>query len=203
MRERVMGYIDGFNLSFGLREKGWQRYLWLDPFLLVENLLKPHQALVGVKYFTALLTGTGAHALNQKSFLEANETLGKCSFHFGRYQLQRQRCRKCGFESDCASEKMTDVKIAIEILSDAYRNLFDSALLIGGDSDLVPVLEAVNGLFGKRTIVAFPPKRVSRHLKATARAHLFIGGSTLSSSQLPSLVQKEDGVTLARPGDWT
>jgi hypothetical protein len=27
---RVIVCIDGFNLYFGMREKGWQRYYWLD-----------------------------------------------------------------------------------------------------------------------------------------------------------------------------
>jgi len=198
-----MGYIDGFNLSFGLRERGWQRFLWLDLYLLVENVLKTHQILAGVKYFTTRLDGSGSHVLNQKAFLEANETLGRCSFHFGRYQMQRRRCRQCGAESDCPSEKMTDVKITVEILSDASQDLFDSALLVSGDSDLVPVLQAIDSRFGKRTIVAFPPRRVSRHLEAAARAYFVIGRSTLSASQLPSPIQKANGVTLLRPADWT
>ena len=27
---RLIAYIDGFNLYFGLKEKGWKRYYWLD-----------------------------------------------------------------------------------------------------------------------------------------------------------------------------
>ena len=27
---RVVTYIDGFNLYFGLRSQGWERFLWLD-----------------------------------------------------------------------------------------------------------------------------------------------------------------------------
>lgn len=29
--ERVLGYIDGFNLFGGLKDSGWTRYLWYDP----------------------------------------------------------------------------------------------------------------------------------------------------------------------------
>jgi hypothetical protein len=28
--ERVIAYVDGFNLYFGLKSKGWQRYFWLN-----------------------------------------------------------------------------------------------------------------------------------------------------------------------------
>ena len=41
---RVMTYIDGFNLFFGLKSKGWRRYYWYDPRLLSEHLLKPGQS---------------------------------------------------------------------------------------------------------------------------------------------------------------
>lgn len=55
-REPMAGYaaayIDGFDLYFGIREKG-RRYLWLDLEGLVQSLLKPHQQLVAVRYFTA------------------------------------------------------------------------------------------------------------------------------------------------------
>ena len=51
-RERVVAYVDGFNLYFGLRQKGWRRYYWLSPRALVLNLLKPGQRLVRTKYFT-------------------------------------------------------------------------------------------------------------------------------------------------------
>ena len=35
--ERVIAYVDGFNLYFGLKSKGWQRYYWLDVPALVGN----------------------------------------------------------------------------------------------------------------------------------------------------------------------
>lgn len=50
--ERVAAYIDGFNLYFGIRQNG-RRHLWLDLEGLVQSLLKPHQQLVAVRYFTA------------------------------------------------------------------------------------------------------------------------------------------------------
>ena len=50
---RVAVYIDGFNLFYGLRSKGWRRYYWLDIYRLAQNLLLPGQSLAAVKYFTA------------------------------------------------------------------------------------------------------------------------------------------------------
>ena len=63
-KKRVIAYIDGFNLYFGLKDKGWQRYYWLDVTRLAENILEPNSVLMGVKYFTARVTSlkTSANA---------------------------------------------------------------------------------------------------------------------------------------------
>ena len=50
--ERVISYIDGFNLYYGLKEKGWRRYYWLDLYAFSLNLTLPGQNLTQVKYFT-------------------------------------------------------------------------------------------------------------------------------------------------------
>ena len=38
--ERVIVYIDGFNLYFGIREKFGKKFLWLDLIKLSKSLLK-------------------------------------------------------------------------------------------------------------------------------------------------------------------
>ncbi|MBK6701492.1 MAG: hypothetical protein IPG55_16725 [Saprospiraceae bacterium] len=52
-KERVVAYIDGFNLYFGMREAGFDNCRWLNISKLVSSLLKPHQTLMGIKYFTS------------------------------------------------------------------------------------------------------------------------------------------------------
>lgn len=51
--QRVIAYIDGFNLYYGLRAAGWRRYYWLDLRRLAENLLRHGQTLAAVRYFSA------------------------------------------------------------------------------------------------------------------------------------------------------
>jgi hypothetical protein len=54
---RVIAYVDGFNLYFGLRSRGWRRYYWLNLQEMVHRLLLPAQDLVLVRYFTARIRG--------------------------------------------------------------------------------------------------------------------------------------------------
>lgn len=199
-----MAYIDGFNLHLGLKSRGWRRFAWLDICALADRLKKPTQTMVAVKYFTAHLSGPGGKPRRQKLFLEANEAQGRCSFHFGYYQSSRRRCSKCGFEQEIHSEKQTDVNIAMELLTDAIDDRFDSALLVTADSDLAPTLEKIKGrLPQKRIIMAFPPDRFSQRLSEIAHGFISIGRAKLASSQLPVEVTKPDGVVLRRPPEWS
>ena len=49
--KRVIAYIDGYNLYYGLL-KGTP-HKWLDLVSFVKSFLRPDQELVGIKYFTA------------------------------------------------------------------------------------------------------------------------------------------------------
>ena len=50
--ERLIVYVDGFNLYHGLHDDSGHSLLWLDLVKLAQRL-RPHQQLIGVKYFTA------------------------------------------------------------------------------------------------------------------------------------------------------
>jgi hypothetical protein len=53
--ERVVAYIDGYNLYYGLRTKGWKWFYWLNVRAMAQLLLKSHQGLVNTKYFTTVV----------------------------------------------------------------------------------------------------------------------------------------------------
>lgn len=154
-KERVIAYVDGFNLYFGMKEDG-NEFLWLNIQQLASSLLKQGQELIFTKYFTSRVRNNPDKEKRQKTYIEAVETLSLCKIHYGHYQFQIEECRKCGHTYPYSNEKMTDVNIAVEILSDAYLDKYDMALLITGDSDLVPAIKAVHSVFkNKRVFVAF------------------------------------------------
>ncbi|MCZ6653815.1 MAG: NYN domain-containing protein [Planctomycetota bacterium] len=100
-------------------------------------------------------------------------------------------------------EKMTDVNRATEMLTGAFENRFDTAVLVSADSDLVVPIEAVRRLFpAKRLVVALLPARAYVELRKVASAWLTIGRRTIRKSQFPDRVIKSDGFVLERPADW-
>lgn len=203
MNQRVVAYIDGFNLYFGLRAAGLKRFYWLNLQALVQNLLKAGQDLVFTKYFTSRVSYPADKERRQSTFLDALETLSDFRIYYGHYQANPQRCRKCGNKSMVPNEKMTDVNIAVEMLSDAYQDLFDVAILISADSDLTAAVVAIMKLFPeKRIIIAFPPQRHSAQLERLAHGSFQIGRATIAKSVFPDKVPKADGFMLLRPQEW-
>lgn len=201
--ERVIAYIDGFNLYFGLKDSKWRKYYWLNIQKLAQNLLKHNQQLIFVKYFTAMISTPPDKVKRQRTFIEALETLTDFKIYYGKYQLNPRYCKNCGFKDYVPNEKMTDVNIAVELLTDAFNNKFDTAILVSADSDLTAPIKALRSLFpAKRAIVVFPPKRFSMDLKKIATGYFTIGKAKFAQSLFPKEVVKTDGYVLKCPESW-
>ena len=205
--ERVRMYVDGFNLFYGLRARGWRRYYWLDLRRLAENLLRPGQQLDAVRYFTARVEYDPADPgklSRQNTYLEALSTLPDLHIHYGYFQAKSQQCRNCGNIWQVYEEKMTDLNIAVELLGDAQNDAFDTAILVSGDGDLASPLRALRRRHpAKQVLVAFPPARESKALRKENTAYKTIGRHLFRDSQLPQRVTRSDGFVLRRPHDWT
>ncbi len=76
---RVISYIDGFNLYFGLKAKRLERFLWLDVQALSTSLCVHDQILVATNYFTSRVSGPADKAKRQNTYLEALQTLSNLS----------------------------------------------------------------------------------------------------------------------------
>lgn len=201
--ERVITYIDGFNLYFGLQSAGWRSMLWLDLRRLSSELLIRKQRLQHTKYFTARVSSPSDKVKRQNTYLEALDTLPDTTLQFGKFLQSPRVCPRCNYRDNVPSEKMTDVNIAVEMLSDAFQDRFDTAILISGDSDLCGPIAKIREMFPKKRVVcAFPPNRVSSELKKFASAYFMIGRAKIRRSQFPLEVRSNSGYTLRRPAEW-
>ncbi|MBN2081760.1 NYN domain-containing protein [bacterium] len=208
-KQRVIVYIDGFNLYFGIRDANWRRYLWLDVVRLAQNLLHTDQELVGVKYFTARIRGDQndpnfrAKRQRQNRYLDALQALANLTITEGKYLLKAFQCKNCGVTSRVPTEKMTDVNISVSMLEDADDNSYDTALLISADGDLAPAIRSIRGRYPHKRIVAvFPPRRSAFELQNAANAYFTIGRRVLARSQFANEVTNAAGVVLHKPATW-
>lgn len=204
--KRVITYIDGFNLYFGIKSKGWRKYYWLDLVGLSKALLKPDQQLIETHYFTARIRATEKNQEDikrQSTYLDTLATFTNLSIHEGHFLQKKYNCSKCKKEWISYEEKMTDVNIAAQLLVNAFDNKFDTALIVSGDSDLTTPVQQVRERFpNKKVIIAFPPDRRSHQLSQAANGSLVINADKLRQNQLPNQVITASGFILQRPDHW-
>ncbi len=200
---RAVAYIDGFNLYYGLRAAGLKDSRWVDLYGLCSSLLRTGERLELVRYFTSWVRGSSVRAARQATYIDALRARGGVEIDFGHFLSNKARCFRCGNVWTKREEKKTDVNIAVRLLEDASDDRFDTAMVVSGDSDLVPLVESVLHRFPhKRVLVAFPPRRRSSQLAQAASAALSIYPRTIRSSTLPDPVRTSSGVELHAPSGW-
>lgn len=204
---RVSLYVDGFNLYFGLKAKGWRKYYWLDHHALGIRLLRDGQVLVASNYFTSRIRphdGNDADVARQAVYLDALAARGEVAIHYGHFLVKRRWGASCRATWTSFEEKMTDVNIAVRLLADAADDAFDVALVVSGDSDLVPPISELRRRWPtKRVVAVWPPQRHSNELKAIAHGEHYVSEAALRQSQLPERVEGPNGEVLVRPVTWT
>ncbi|VVM27095.1 hypothetical protein BSPWISOXPB_4433 [uncultured Gammaproteobacteria bacterium] len=133
-QQKIIVYIDGFNLYYGIRSLG-QSYKWLNAEVLANSFVELNNTIVSVKYFTTKLNGNNEDVYRQAIYLDAlKRCCSKTKIIMGFFTKAR-KCKNCNSKNN--EEKQTDVNIACEIMQDCYEDNFDIAYLVSGDSDLV------------------------------------------------------------------
>ena len=70
-------------------------------------------------------------------------------------------------------EKGIDILLATDMVSLAFRNAYDTAILVSGDSDYVPVVEEIQAL-GKRVENATFKRESSFHLRKVCDSYMYL-----------------------------
>jgi uncharacterized LabA/DUF88 family protein len=123
-----------------------------------------------------------------------------------RFTETSAQCNKCGSRWKRHEEKETDVHFSLTLLEDAIDNVFDRAIIISADSDLVPPVRVIRRrLPGKEVFVATPPGRhaLARDLLKICNSGTTITPGRLGRCLLPDMVTDERGALIAeRPADY-
>lgn len=175
---------------------------WLNIRELANKIVPPSDELIEVQYFTSMVSNDHGKEKRQRTYISALETTD-ISIIYGHYKTKPKSCHKCGFTWSQNEEKMTDVNIATNMIIDAMADKFDKAILVSGDSDLVPPIKAVLTNFpDKEVIVGFPPNRFNHSVKIAATNHFIIGRQKLTKSLFPNEVFLADGTKITKPLSW-
>jgi len=87
------------------------------------------------------------------------------------------------------------------MLLDAFRNEYDCAVLVSGDSDLKAPVEMVRNNFSKTVGVINPQKVDCKVLRSAASFYKRIRPSDLAASQLPETLTDATG-TIHKSANW-
>jgi len=212
-KQRVIAYIDGFNLFYSSL-KGTKNK-WLDLVSLCEALLKPNQELVVVKYFSAQIASLHTKpekALRQKIYLEALQTSSKIEIRLGYFSVHKTKMPLAkDFDEGILSlvevikteEKGTDVNLAVQMAVDAMQDKFDYAMLFSNDSDMsYSVQIAVNDC--KKKVGLYIARDAISHkvLKENACYIRRLTQTLLASHQFPDEIKTKTGRVIKEPKDW-
>ena len=98
-------------------------------------------------------------------------------------------------------EKGSDVNLATHLLHDAYRNRFDVAVLITGDTDLLEAMRIVSKELGKKVGVFNPQKHPCQMLLKQVDFYQQIRQPMVAASQFPLTLTDKYG-TFSKLGKW-
>ena len=202
-KNRVAFFIDGCNLYHSLPVcDGFRQYRWLDLRRLAECFYNPRR-IEQIIYFTAYADWSQSKTNRHRTYIQAQRNRG-VAVEFGEFHKIKKRCRaECKRTYWTHEEKQTDVNIAIKLLELAVKDEYDTAVLVTGDSDMVPGVKAVKRLYpDKQVHVLIPPSSRAKALMQACHAHRTIKKNHLADSQLPNPVRLSNGEDLTCPPAW-
>ena len=200
--ERVVAFIDGFNLYHSLVENpSYRKYKWLNLRTLIETYV-PTKNLREIHYFTALTTWNLQKMVRHKTLIKVLESTD-VTIVYGEFRKRERTCPNCRRTYSSHEEKQTDVNIAIDLFRLAILDRYDTALILSGDSDLIPSIKAVKSTFpSKKVGILIPIGRRAEELKQHCDFHIKIREKNLARCVFPDTVILSDGTRIAKPPTW-
>ena len=84
------------------------------------------------------------------------------------------RCPNCGGEYDYTTEKRVDTRLVADLIHYAASGAFDAAVLVSGDDDFVPAVEAVNALGKQVWVATWSAEELSKDLRVRCFGHIHL-----------------------------
>lgn len=145
---RTAVYVDGFNLFYWLKPLP---YRWVDlKALTLSAIAQPgkENKIVAVKYFTARVSDTQYDRMKstrQDTYINALRAhIPELKIQYGEFRRNARQMPRAYRDGTTGppvwvvdtEEKGSDVNLAVELVNDAWADLYDLAIVISNDSDL-------------------------------------------------------------------
>lgn len=153
------------------REKGWQSSVELIKFYSAIPRPKPTNAAKRDRHL---------------DYVQALETTG-VEVLLGHFKVTTVSCRECGDSYQRASEKESDVHLAIDLVADSLNDKIDVAVVLTRDSDIAPAFRLVKNETKVQIVtVVLSPREFSKELLAESNMKLILYAKHLEKNLLPA-----------------
>jgi uncharacterized LabA/DUF88 family protein len=200
-------YIDSFNLYYGSLNKPHQnrgtKWLdleqWLSKILLQNDIQK-------IKFYTARVSGKydPLKPVRQDTYFRALKTLPTVEIIEGFFLLKTQKIHispDVCISARVFEEKGTDVNLATNLVNDAYKKKFDTAIVVSNDSDLAEAVRIVTQEVGLKVGVLNPYSKFNKQLIRYATFKHGIRDKAILASQFPAVLTDKVGA-FSKPVTW-
>lgn len=199
---RVHCYVDGFNFYYGLRDKGWRKFYWMDMAKMLSLFLDPGETIQSINYCTSTPFDNGQKT-RQGKFLQANKVNPVFKTTAGNFLQESVPGCRCG--KKMSKEKQTDVNLAVSMIEDVFYKRCDVTVLVSGDSDLAPALKLIRSIAPSHQVrCVFPPGRRSGELVRLSTRNYAMDSleSKLRDCLLADPTFGKDGYPIEKPKTW-
>jgi uncharacterized LabA/DUF88 family protein len=199
---RVYAFIDGFNFYHAIDTQAYRQFKWMSLTRLLGCYITKSDTLAGVEYFTTLATWDAGKVARHRQFIRVNEEQGVV-VTYGEFKRKDRFCTLCNRRFPSREEKQTDVNIALRMLELAVQDRYDKAIIVSGDTDLIPAIKSVTRTFPQKKVgVVIPIGRASEDLKQQADFHHKMKLRHLVDSRLDDNHTMKDGSVSVCPANW-
>lgn len=199
---RAAVYFDGFNMYHALDALQQPMLKWLDLWALSESIVGKDRELARVVTCTAVITDDTDKLLRHRAYINALTARGVHCLK-GHFAEDKRVCRNCGDERSVRVEKQGDVNLALAVIDDAHRDIFDHCFLVTADGDQAATARLFKERFPEKKLysVAPPGKQHNKMLLSLSDGHCVIKAADLQLWLLPPSIQLGDKL-IRRPSSY-
>ncbi|MBK6798281.1 MAG: NYN domain-containing protein [Acidobacteria bacterium] len=211
---RTVFLIDGFNLYHSVKKASLDLGLegtgtrWLD----IDGLCRSYLHMIGndaqvagIYYFQPwqnTLNRSNQMSLHDTAYIECLKATN-ISVELSRFKKKPIFCPQCSQQIKRHEEKETDVALAAKLLEVFILDSCDTAVLVTGDTDIIPAVKTANRLFPDKIIAfLFLYKRHNRELAKLTTAHFEIRKEAYRRHQFNDPFITHKGKIIAKPSKW-
>ena len=190
---KILIFIDGQNFYRSLLRFDDSLVVDYDRLAswITQTVGGPTAVFGGAHYYVGVSPGAPAPV---ESFLKGLE--GRTGYFVRRERRVRRsgRCPACGSEYEYTTEKRVDTRLIADLIHYAANGAYDAAVLVSGDDDFVPAVEAVNALGKQVWVATWSAEELSSDLRVRCFGQIRLSdGIPTFRVERPRLVDRERG----------